>query len=285
MVPDAEEQAPSAGVLLLNNLAQFPSAPPSGRFDAYRSLFSALLFSSLVRGSETAKGLAREIRFGAEGKVVGRNAQPDADDDEVSLLHVLVGNLMLSERERGEAIRRERNATAGAGAPPADLGGLPSSTDWTRIAVGYLSLLAQWLWDSPASVADLLSESSNVQTLVQPAAQSGGGVDALVASLCALVLGVAYEFAPHDNAECVTRATMHPLLVSRIGTDQFAARLARLRDDVRIKETSPDTFETVAAALAGEVGEEGIWFDWPFVEWLKNNFGMWRRTSAAWPPG
>ncbi|CEH12162.1 related to transport protein uso1 [Ceraceosorus bombacis] len=294
---DEEDVGTSAGSLLLQGLAQLPAPQPGAkRFDAYRHLFSALLFCSLVRGSETAKSMAREIRFGPDGKPVYRKqgskpngAAEEEEDEEVSLIHVLIGNLTMAQREMGEAVRRERNATAGAGAPAADLGAEPSSTDWTRIIVGYLSLLAVWLWDSKPSVSDLLSESSNLQTLVQPAAQSGGGVDVLIAGLCTLILGIAYEWGAVPGTEgaenSIDRGTMHPILNTRIGPDQFAARLARLRDDVRIKDVGPDVLETISSRGGGpiETSEDGLWFDWPFVEWLKNNFVLIQKSITIEP--
>lgn len=69
---------------------------------------------------------------------------------------------------------------------------------------------------------------------------------------------------------------MHPILHSRIGADQFATRLLRLRDDARFREVGPDVLELAAeeeAAVGTEGAPTGLWFDWPFVAFWKNNFG------------
>ncbi len=102
-------------------------------------------------------------------------------------------------------------------------------------------------------------------------------MDALVQGLCAFLLGVCYEFnrEPGD----VTRATLHPILHSRIGPDQFVSRMARLREDPRFKAVQPDQFD-VEHKTHGEAtmddGEEDdgleLWFDWAFVDFWKNNY-------------
>ncbi|KAI3475599.1 hypothetical protein L1887_62971 [Cichorium endivia] len=87
--------------------------------------------------------------------------------------------------------------------------------------IGYLVLLSVWLFESPLSVRDFLSESATLQAVIQPVAQSSG-VDPLIQGLAAFLLGVAYEFDTDPGKAAVTRETMHPILHSRIGADQFA---------------------------------------------------------------
>lgn len=331
----------NSGVLLLEGLAQFPQASPNGQFDGYKPLLSALLFAHLVRGSETAKKEARGIIFGPDGKPIGKEDKQtkkstEDDDDKSSLIQVIVGNLTMATREHGEATRRERGVAGGASARAAAHAGKGSPTDWSRITVGYLLVLATWLWDSKESVWEFLSESANLQVLIQPVAQAGGNTDALVSGLCALVLGIAYEFGPSSGKkdgnkegdseeDAVTRATMHPILHSRIGPDQFAARLHRLRDDARFKAVAPDVLETVSLGMGGYSGaasvaarsreggstaaglstgapgsgpaapggapsgdpsdehESGLWFDWPFVDFVKSNYGAFLLTTCLSP--
>ena len=90
------------------------------------------------------------------------------------------------------------------------------------------------------------------------------------------------------------RTTLHPILHSRIGPDQFVSRMARLREDPRFRAVQPDAFDTEGATdrhgpLAeqgmDEDGEEGLelWFDWAFVDFWKNHYCKckWNLTSLA----
>lgn len=82
------------------------------------------------------------------------------------------------------------------------------------------------------------------------------------------MLGIIYEYnrEPGD----VTRATLHPILSTRVGPDVFANRILRLREDVRFKNVGPEVLEM--SEEEDFDGEDGLWFDWPFVEFLKNNY-------------
>lgn len=144
----------SAGSLILSGLVEFP-APNAEQFDPYRPLFSSLLLSHLVRSSEHAKKLAREITLPSGGEALSESAIAD-EDDKVSLVQVVVGNLMMAAREQTEcANRAAKEGTTGG----------TEEEDWTRIMVGYLVLLCTWLWDSPKTVKEFLSESANLQVV------------------------------------------------------------------------------------------------------------------------
>ncbi|CDU22318.1 related to transport protein USO1 [Sporisorium scitamineum] len=257
MVPAAAEAAADdartspAGKILFEAITQSPSThATSDNADAYKHLVSAMLFSYLVRSSETAKAAARSIAINPDGTVVkhvrtekeGDDDDDDDDDAPSSLIQVIVGNLTLSERELADAVRKERASAMGATVFSTSY----SAADWTRIMVGYLVLLSVWLHDSPLSVRDFLSESATLQAVVQPVAQSSG-VDPLIQGLAAFLLGVAYEFDTDPGKAAVTRATMHPILHSRIGADQFAVRINRIAEDVRFREVTPDVLEKLIA--------------------------------------
>lgn len=252
----------SAGSMILNGLLDLPSAETT--FDPYRPLFSCLFLSHLIRDSEHAKKLAREISLGG-----------DDEDDKVSLIQLVVGNFMMASRAQAEATSRAIKDGAGG----------HEEEDWTRIMVGYLVLLCTWLWDSPKSVAEFLNESNNLQTLIGPITQSQG-IDPLVQGLCAFLLGVCYEFNREPND--VTRATLHPILHSRIGPDQFVSRMARLREDPRFRAVQPDTFEEGAQPPEDtpepEVEDDvELWFDWAFVDFWKNHYYTIQRSIAIEP--
>lgn len=136
--------------------------------------------------------------------------------------------------------------------------------------VGYLMVLCVWMWESPRSVREFLNEGSNLQVLIQPITQTSG-VDSVVQGLSAFLLGIVYEY--NREAGSVTRATLHPILQTRVGPDVFANRILRLREDVRFKNVGPDVLEmSDEDDAAGTGAEDGVWFDWPFVEFLKNNY-------------
>lgn len=127
--------------------------PPSGEaFDPYRPLFASLLLAHLVRSSEHGKKLARETTIGE-------------DEDSVSLVQLVVGNLMMAAREQTECVNRDAR----------DGRGSAEEEDWTRVMVGYLALLCTWLWDSPRTVREFLSESGNLQVV------SGGEIPLMIA--------------------------------------------------------------------------------------------------------
>lgn len=90
--------------------------------------------------------------------------------------------------------------------------------------------------------------------------------------LSAFLLGVIYEY--NREAGDVTRATLHPIIQGRVGPDVFANRILRLREDVRFKNVGPEVLEMPDEdeGIVGGGAEDGIWFDWSFVEFLKNNY-------------
>ena len=150
--PKSPETVPSAGSIILSGLLDLPATPDSP-FDPYRSLFSCLLFAHLVRNSEHAKKLAREITIMSGG---GGSAVAD-DEDKVGLVQLVVGNLMMAAREQTEYVNRA--------AKEGKVAGSTEEEDWTRVMVGYLVLLCTWLWDSPKTVKEFLSESANLQVV------------------------------------------------------------------------------------------------------------------------
>lgn len=198
--------------------------------------------------------------LGPDGKP--QDEQED-EDEKIGLVHIVVGNLMLAQREQSQLASTASSAVgATAGTHLALLG------EWSRVMVGYLMVLSVWMWESPRSVKEFLSEGSNLQVLIEPITQASG-VDSVVQGLSAFLLGIIYEYNREPGT--VTRATMHPLLQSRVGPDVFANRILRLREDVRFKNVGPDVLEMVDDEDANP-SEDGIWFDWPFVEYLKNNY-------------
>ena len=151
--PHGQRPIPSPGGLIVSGFLELPQSPDSP-FDPYRPLFSCLLLSHLLRNSEHAKKIARELNVQNDESAI------EDDEDRVSLIQLVVGNLMMAAREQTECVNRAaREGKGGAG------GVGQEEEDWTRVMVGYLVLLCTWLWDSPRSVKEFLSESGNIQVV------------------------------------------------------------------------------------------------------------------------
>jgi hypothetical protein len=156
MTPNTPENTPnnpSPGSFILSGLLDLPTSPESP-FDPYRPLFSCLLLSHLVRNSEHAKKFSRELNLSTDDSAIAED-----EDDRVSLVQLVVGNLMMAAREQTECVNR----AAREGKIVGVIG--QEEEDWTRVMVGYLVLLCTWLWDSPRTVKEFLSESANLQVV------------------------------------------------------------------------------------------------------------------------
>lgn len=221
-------------------------------------------------------------RPSVDGNAAASAAVANDEDDRTGLVHIVVGNLMMAQREQSQLAANASGASVGTAGNHFQLLG-----EWSRVMVGYLMVLCVWMWESPRSVKEFLSEGSNIQVvsntattphmhnllnpqpimqLIQPITQTSG-VDSLVQGLCAFLLGIVYEYNREPGS--VTRATLHPILQSHVGPDVFANRILRLREDVRFKNVGPDVLELSDDA---DAAEDGVWFDWAFVEFLKNNY-------------
>lgn len=135
-----------------------------------------------------------------------------------------------------------------------------------RVLVAYLMLLCGWLFEDPDAVNDFLGEGSNVQSLVQAVLRSNGG-GTVIQGLCAFLLGIVYEFSTKDSP--VPRATIHPILASRMGREQYIDRLTKLRGYPLLRdfEVLP---QTISSAPTGSLPE--VFFDKLFVDFVKDNF-------------
>ena len=135
-----------------------------------------------------------------------------------------------------------------------------------RISIGYLTALCSWLYEDHDAVNDFLSEGSNIQSIVQSVAQ-GNQSRVLVSGLCAILLGTVYEFSTKDSP--VPRATLHQILTTRLGREQYADRITKLREHPMIRD-----FEVLPQGLSsskhGSLPE--VFFDKTFVDFIKDSF-------------
>ncbi|KAM0793553.1 hypothetical protein ACM66B_000990 [Microbotryomycetes sp. NB124-2] len=262
---DASEPTPSAGSILLQGIRVVPSTTRNEHLDSYVPFFSCLMFSHLLYHSNECKTAALKIYFN------GDDVQPGGmgdEDDRISLVAILVGNLMMAQREQAQS----QNAGLG---PERVL-------QWSRVMVGYLIVLSAWMWESPTTVKEFLVEGSNLQVLIQPITQSSG-VDSAVQGLCAFLLGIVYEYCREPGP--ITRETLHPILQSRVGPDQFVSRILRLREDDRFRSVLPNVLEMADDddTLEEPAEEDGLWFDFAFVEFLKTNYVSVQRAILLEP--
>ncbi|GJJ08508.1 hypothetical protein Clacol_002726 [Clathrus columnatus] len=268
-----------AALNLLSALTTFPTSPLSTQV-SNRIHLSTLLFSIFFNRSHTAPSLAQHIIpslvtqqnpstpgsyfIPADGGHPNQNQVDESDNDErqQTLLQTLTEHLTLSFLSRSRAVEQ---------------GDSREEREWDRVIVGYLILLSQWLYDSPASVREFLDNGG----------LSVVGVDVLVQGLCSFLLAVCYEY-DRDPGE-ITRQTVHSI-IHRLTPDILSARMNSVRDDDRFKSVSPDS--AVLSYIGSQSGvvspkthisqnlDAEIWFDWNFVEfWKLNSYSMQRAIT------
>jgi hypothetical protein len=138
-----------------------------------------------------------------------------------------------------------------------------------RIAIAYLSLLSAWLFEDAEAVNDFLGEASSLQSLVQTALKPGSDL-VVVKGLCAVLLGIIYEFSTKDSP--VPRRELQGLLTQKLGREKYLDVISQLRSHPLVRD-----FEVLPRdSLAG--GLSDVFFDGTFVDFLKDNFS---RLSRA----
>ncbi|XWX00983.1 hypothetical protein V2A60_009008 [Cordyceps javanica] len=150
--------------------------------------------------------------------------------------------------------------------------------DDARISVGYLMLLTIWLFEDLDAVNDFLSEGSNIQSLIQSISQPVVEGGEIVQGLCAVLLGIAYEFSTKDSP--VPRTTLHSILTTRLDREQYLDRLLKLRSHPLLRD-----FETIPQrrdpALPGGLAD--VYFDSVFVNFFKDNYNRIARAIDRSP--
>jgi intracellular protein transport protein USO1 len=133
-----------------------------------------------------------------------------------------------------------------------------------RVCVGYLMLLIGWLFEDMDGVDDFLGEGSNLHALAQEIVrQSPGSI--LVQGLCAMVLGVIYEFSTKDSP--IPRSTLHSVIMSRVGREKYMDALNKLRSHPFMRD-----FEVTPQKADGSGNLPDVYFDAIFVEFFKDNY-------------
>jgi hypothetical protein len=196
--------------------------------DPYRYWFAAVLLFHLVFDDAEAKSLAMNVTEG----------DASSGEEVVTCIQSIAANLIT---------------------------GFQQGRD-DRVLVAYLMLLCGWLFEDPDAVNDFLGEGSNVQSLVQAVLRGDRG-SIVVQGLCAMLLGIVYEFSTKDSP--IPRATLHSILASRMGRDQYIDRLTKLRRHPLLRdfEVLPQKLGSVSAG-----GLPDVFFDKTFVDFVKDNF-------------
>jgi len=114
------------------------------------------MFAQLLRNTESCKRLTRETLLSSDTSTSEESLDAQGDEeDKVSLVQILVGNLMLAQREQTNCANNVQ------GNPVMDALAL----EWSRVMVGYLLVLSVWCYESPKTVKEFLSESANLQVV------------------------------------------------------------------------------------------------------------------------
>lgn len=146
-----------------------------------------------------------------------------------------------------------------------------------RISIGYLMVLCSWLYEDHDAVNDFLGEGSNVQSIVQLITRNDPS-RILVSGLCALLLGIVYEFSTKDSP--IPRATLHQILTTRLGREQYVDKITKLREHTMVRDYEV-LHQGSDARLPGALPE--VYFDRTFIDFLKDNFSRAMRVIDRAP--
>ncbi|KAI0397177.1 p115 like vesicle tethering protein [Xylariaceae sp. FL0594] len=133
-----------------------------------------------------------------------------------------------------------------------------------RVCVGYLMLLIGWLFEDMDGVDDFLGEGSNVHALAQQIVRHPAG-SILVQGLCAMVLGVVYEFSTKDSP--IPRSTLHSVIMSQVGREKYMDALNKLRSHPFMRD-----FEVTPQKAEDSGNLPDVYFHSTFVEFFKDNY-------------
>jgi hypothetical protein len=136
--------------------------------------------------------------------------------------------------------------------------------DDDRVCVGYLMLLIGWLFEDLDGVNDFLGEGSNIHALAQEVVRHPPSSD-LIQGLCAMILGVIYEFSTKDSP--VSRSTLHSVIMSRVGREKYMDAITKLRSHSLMRD-----FEVTPQRADGSGNLPEVYFDATFVEFFKDNY-------------
>ncbi|KAI8299809.1 Intracellular protein transport protein USO1 [Colletotrichum sp. SAR11_59] len=194
----------------------------------YRSWFAATIMFHLVFDNPEAKSLAMAVTEG----------DAESGEEVVTSIQIVAAHLISGLNREGDS----------------------------RVVVGYLMLLLGWLFEDLDAVNDFLGEGSNTQSIIQ-AINHPYPSGEIVQGLCAMLLGVLYEFSTKDSP--IPRTDFHSILVSRMGRERYIDKLSKLRSNPLVRD-----FEVIPQKLSnsGSGKLPDVYFDATFVEFFKDNY-------------
>lgn len=212
----------------------------SNATDPYRTWFAAVITLHLLNDNPAAKSKSLELTEG----------QAEDGEEVVTCLHQIAAILI-------SGIRRD---------------------DDLRPLIGCLMLLCTWLFEDLDAINDFLMEGSNVQSLIQTVTQTSAPGGELLQGLCAMLLGILYEFSTKDSP--IPRPALHEILTARIDREMYADRLMKLRTHpwVRDFEVMPQRLDS---SPPGELPD--VFLDAEFVDFLKDNYNRLSRALDREP--
>ncbi|KAG5985116.1 hypothetical protein E4U55_001365 [Claviceps digitariae] len=208
--------------------------------DPYRQWFASVIAFHLLHDNSTAKAVLLGVTEGDASK----------DEEVVTSIQTVTAHL-ISGISRG---------------------------DDARVLVGYLMLLLGWTFEDLDAVNDFLAEGSNVQSLIQAILQPSPPGGDIVQGLCALLLGVAYEFSTKDSP--LPRSNLYSILTERVDREQYLHCLNRLRVHPLIRD-----FEVTLQKYdpSNNNGLPDVFFDAAFVNFVKDNYSRIGRSIDRSP--
>ena len=145
-----------------------------------------------------------------------------------------------------------------------------------RVSIGLLMILCGWLYEDHDAVNDFLGEGSNLQSILQLVSRNDQS-RVLVSGLSVFLLGIVYEFSTKDSP--ITRETLHSILTSRLGREQYVDKITKLREHPMVRD-----FEVLHQGSNPQVtGLPEVFFDGTFIDFLKDNFSRAMRAIDRAP--
>ncbi|KAL8709368.1 MAG: hypothetical protein Q9220_005862 [cf. Caloplaca sp. 1 TL-2023] len=183
---------------------------------------------------------------------------------------------MVMQVSEGDAEKGEEVVTS-VQALASNLVSAEQSAEDERASISYLTVLCSWLYEDHEAVNDLLSEGSILQSIVQLLTQNNQS-RALALGLCAILLGIIYEFSTKDSP--IPRGTIHQILTTRLGRERYIDRITKLREHPMIRDFEVLPQDSSSAQLGGL---PEVYFDRIFVEFIKDNFSRMVRAIDRAP--
>lgn len=148
------------------------------------------------------------------------------------------------------------------------------------VALGYLQLLAVWLFDDVDAVNEFLQESSVVQGLINyvSAHRSSDPSHVLVQSLACILLGIVYDFSSKTSP--LSRAELFKLLDGTLGKTQYAYHIKWFKESKFFKDYDA---AAIFGAQKGENGLPQVYLDSSFIEFMSLHFNRIQKALNKGP--